>query len=53
MKIGILGTGIIAGKMAETVNRMKDVQLYAVASRTENKAHDFAVKFGAKKYYDS
>ncbi len=53
MKIGILGTGIIAGKMAETVNRMKDVQLYAVASRTESKAHDFAVKFGAKKYYDS
>ncbi len=53
MKIGILGTGIIAGKMAETINRMKDVQLYAVASRTESKAYDFAIKFGVKNYYSS
>ena len=53
MKIGILGTGIIAGKMAETISRMKNVQLYAAASRTESKAHDFALKYGAKNYYGS
>ncbi len=51
MKIGILGTGIIAGKMAETINKMKGVQLYAVASRNVNKASEFADKYRVPKYY--
>ncbi len=53
MKIGILGTGIIAGKMAETINQMKGVQLYAVASRNVNKASEFADKYCIPMYYGS
>lgn len=53
MKIGILGTGIIAGKMSETISQMKDVQLYAVASRTSDKARRFAEIYDIPHYYDS
>ena len=53
MKIGILGTGIIAGKMAETINQMKNVRLYAVASRTEDKARNFAETYNIPQYYGS
>ena len=39
MNIGILGTGSIAHKMADTIIRMdSNVNLYAVASRTSEKA---------------
>ena len=34
MNIGILGTGSIAEKMSATINKMNNVSLYAVASRT-------------------
>lgn len=30
MNIGILGAGKIAGVMADTINKMDDVELYAV-----------------------
>ncbi len=53
MKIGILGAGNIARKMAVTVNGMNDVILGAVASRNAEKAKAFAEEFGAEKYYDS
>ena len=33
MKLGILGAGNIARKMAATVNEMEHVEAYAVASR--------------------
>ena len=35
LRLAILGAGGIAHKMAKTVNRMEEVVLYAVASRTE------------------
>ena len=35
--IGIMGTGNIAGIMADTIKKMKGVKLYAVASRTRVK----------------
>ena len=42
MKWGILATGTIAGKFAETVNQMEDTQvLIACASRTMEKAEAF------------
>ena len=41
MKIGILGAGLIARKMAETVNGMDGVILGAVASRDKEKAGAF------------
>ncbi|MGN0574509.1 MAG: Gfo/Idh/MocA family protein, partial [Ruminococcus sp.] len=54
MNIGILGTGSIAHKMADTIIRMdNNVNLYAVASRTSEKAKMFAEKFGIPNYYAS
>lgn len=51
--IGIMGTGNIASVMADTVNKMKNVRLYAVASREKVKADVFAGKHGCKKAYGS
>ena len=51
LKVGILGTGNIASKMAETVRCMPDVSLAAVASRNEEKAKAFAGRFGCEKAY--
>jgi predicted dehydrogenase len=53
LNLGIIGTGAIASTMAQTVNQMDEVNLYAVASRTEKKASDFATQYGAEKYYAS
>lgn len=50
-RFGIIGAGVMSERMAETVVKMKDVELYAVASRTEEKAKSFAEKYGAEKYY--
>lgn len=51
--IGIIGSGNIAGVMADTIKRMKNVRLYAVASRSKVKADVFAEKYGCKKAYGS
>ncbi len=53
MRIGILGAGSIAEKMAETINKMKGAELYAVGSRTAEKAKAFAERFNIPKYYGS
>lgn len=53
MNIGILGTGSIARKMAETVNQMNDASLYAAASRTLKNAEKFAEEFNIPHYYGS
>lgn len=53
MKVGLLGAGGIAGTMAETIARMKDVQNYAVASRDLAKAEDFARRHRIEKAYGS
>lgn len=53
MKIGILGPGNIAEKMAYTINHMDDAQCYAVASRDLGRAKAFAEKFGIPKVYGS
>lgn len=52
-RIGIMGTGKIAGVMADTVKKMKNVKLYAVASRQQVKADAFASKYDCKKAYGS
>lgn len=43
-KIGIIGAGWIAERMVETVSGMKNVQVYAIASRDILKANAFAEK---------
>lgn len=53
MKIGILGAGYIARKMAYTVSQMEDATCYAVAARDMSRAEQFAKKYGIPKAYDS
>lgn len=53
MKLGILGAGNIARKMAATVNEMEHVEAYAVASRDLQKAREFAQKWNIRKAYGS
>ena len=51
--VGVMGTGNIATIMAQTIDRMKGVKVYAVASREKVKADVFAGKHGCKKAYGS
>lgn len=54
MKWGILAIGTIAAKFADTVNRMGDDHtLAACASRSKEKAADFAHRFAIPRAYDS
>ncbi|MBE5842981.1 MAG: Gfo/Idh/MocA family oxidoreductase [Butyrivibrio sp.] len=52
-RVGIMGTGSIAGTMAKTIRGMKGVTLYAVGSRTLEKAQAFAKENKAKVAYGS
>lgn len=51
--VGIMGTGKIAGVMADTIKRMKNVKVYAVASRQQIRADAFAGRYSCKKAYGS
>lgn len=53
MKMGFMGAGGIAGAMAETVRAMKTAECYAVASRSMEKAQNFADAFHCEKAYGS
>lgn len=53
MKIGILGTGAIAGRMAVTLRQMEDVECYAAASRTLQRAEGFCAANGFQRAYGS
>ena len=53
MRIGILGAGSIARKMAETIRAMKDVESYAIAARDADRAEEFAETWGFTKAYGS
>lgn len=52
-KIGIIGTGGIAEKMAQTLCHMPEVQLVAVAARDEERALTFARRYGSTRAYGS
>ena len=52
-KIGIIGAGWIAEKMAETVAAMNGYEISAIASRSIERARLFAAKFNIKKAYGS
>jgi predicted dehydrogenase len=51
MNLAILGAGRIACTMARTVNGMEDVNLYAVASRSLERAESFAKEYNIEKAY--
>lgn len=54
MKIGIIGAGFIAGKMASTLLSHPDgCEVYAVASRSMNKAQQFALEWNIPIAMDS
>lgn len=53
LKMGILGTGKIAHKMAQTVAGMKEAKICAVGSRTYEKAREFAGEYNVEKVYGS
>lgn len=53
LKVGIMGTGRIASVLAETMVQMPEVCLYGAASRSLEKAEDFAARFSIKKAYGS
>lgn len=51
--IAIIGAGGIAGKMSDTINAVGGANAYAVASRSLEKAQEFADKYGFDKAYGS
>ena len=53
MKIGILGAGRIAVILAETMNKMPEVECYGVASRDLEKAKAFAKEHGFQHAFGS
>jgi len=53
IKWGIIGLGKIAHKFATDIATVPNCELYAVASRTQQKADDFAQKHNAKNAYDT
>lgn len=53
MKVGILGAGRIAAVLAETMNKMPEVECYGVASRDLQKAKTFAKEHGFQHAFGS
>lgn len=53
MKVGILGCGAMAEVFAGTLRQMEEVECYAAASRTLERAEGFAREYGFAKAYGS
>ena len=53
IKWGIIGPGKIANKFAEALQNVEGAELYAVASRSVEKANEFAQKHNAQRSYGS
>ena len=52
-RIGIIGAGWIAEKMAQALAPIKDIEVYAIASRSNQKAESFAKEYNIPKAYGS
>ena len=52
-RIGIIGAGWIAEKMAHAIAPLKDIEVYAIASRSIQKAESFAKEYNIPKAYGS
>ena len=52
-KIGIIGAGNIANKMAKTIKRLEGFENYAISSRSLDKAEKFKGKYNFKVAYGS
>ena len=53
MKIGVLGTGNIVRNITATLKGMSNMECYAIASRTKERAEQAAKEFGYEKGYGS
>ena len=53
MHVGIIGAGGIANKVTDTLQRMEEAEAYAIASRSLEKAEDFARRHGVPRAYGS
>ncbi len=53
MKIGILGTGRLLKKVMPTLQNMSQIECYAIASRTQERAKEAAEEYGFTKAYGS
>ena len=53
MKLGIIGAGGIVESTAPTLMAMEEIECYAVASRTLERAQNVAAKYGFEKAYGS
>jgi predicted dehydrogenase len=53
IKWAIMGTGTIASSFVKGLAFLEDAELYAVASRSIEKASEFGESYGFKKYYGS
>lgn len=53
LRVAIMGTGKIAGIMADTLKSTRGVECYAVGSRDQERATKFASEHGIKKAYGS
>ncbi len=51
MKIGILGTGNIVNSITATLKKMRNMECYAIASRTQERAEQAAREFGFEVAY--
>ena len=52
-KVGIIGAGWIAHKMAQALAPLKEAQVYAIASRSIEKAQEFAQQYAIPQAYGS
>lgn len=52
MNIGIIGAGRIAEKLAAAINNVDGVNLYAISSRSFEKARVFAEKYNVSTWYE-
>lgn len=53
IRVGIIGAGWIAHKMAQALAPLSDAEVIAIASRSIEKAEDFAREYGIAKAYGS
>ena len=53
IKVGIIGAGWIAHKMAQALAPLKNAEVLAISSRSLDRARDFALQYGIAKAYGS
>ena len=53
VRVGIVGCGAVAHKHAYALKKIKEAEVKAVADIDGEKAKNFAMKFGVKRYYSS